>query len=495
MAEKEEDRYRPWLFPDISEISMAAKRKLITEALRIVLLTLLKTHTYDFAGILKRQKEGGPIGLQLTGVVAQVFMVWWDRELKRRLDEIDFRMKMHQRYVDDTNVAAKETAIGARYDGERLIANETTIAEDESEPPDKRTMQILQAVASYIHPSIRLTIDYPSKHADRKVPMLDVKMWMLEIGDEKKIAYEHYEKKITTKAVIHAKSAITTQVKRTVLSQEVLRILLHCNTYVPWEVVCGHINEFMKKMQYSGYSCSFRFDVVKSALNAMKIIREKEELGIRPINRPKEWKRQEREKEKELKKREWYRKGGFDSVLFVPSTPAGKLKGMYQREINRSGLRIKVVEKTGSTLKDELQSSNPFRPAQCGREQCFVCSSGGKGNCDSEGITYEIKCQGECTRKNVYKGESADSAYTRGDKHRSDLNARNVTNSPLWRHCRNIHDGVMQDFRMTVTGTFRNDAMLRQITEAVQIENVGAGELMNTRSEWNMTRVPRASIL
>ena len=196
-----------------------------------------------------------------------------------------------------------------------------------------------------------------------------------------------------------------------------------------------------------------------------------------------------------MKKREWYSKGGFDSVLFVPSTPAGKLKGMYQQEIIRSGLRIKVVEKTGSTLKGELQSSNPFRPAQCGREQCFVCSSGGKGNCDSEGITYEIKCQGECTRKNVYKGESADSAYTRGDKHRSDLNAWNVTNSPLWRHCRDIHDGVMQDFRMTVTGTFRNDAMLRQITEAVQIENVGAGELMNTRSEWNMTRVPRASIM
>ena len=47
---------------------------------------------------------------------------------------------------------------------------------------------------------------------------------------------------------------------------------------------------------------------------------------------------------------------------------------------------------------------------------------------------------------------------------------------------------------MNVTGTFRNDPMLRQITEAVQIENLGAGRLMNNRSEWNMTRVPRASI-
>ena len=47
---------------------------------------------------------------------------------------------------------------------------------------------------------------------------------------------------------------------------------------------------------------------------------------------------------------------------------------------------------------------------------------------------------------------------------------------------------------MNVTGVFRDDAMLRQITEAVQIDNVDPLELMNTRAEWNMTRVPRATI-
>ena len=80
-AEQLEDRYRPWLFPDISEMNDATKRRLVVEALRIVLLTILQSHTYEFAGILKRQRKGGPIGLELTGVVAQVFMVWWDRQL------------------------------------------------------------------------------------------------------------------------------------------------------------------------------------------------------------------------------------------------------------------------------------------------------------------------------------------------------------------------------------------------------------------------------
>ena len=46
---------------------------------------------------------------------------------------------------------------------------------------------------------------------------------------------------------------------------------------------------------------------------------------------------------------------------------------------------------------------------------------------------------------------------------------------------------------MRVTGTFKDDAMLRQITEAVQIESTDPGSLMNTRAEWNMTRVPRAT--
>ena len=198
--------------------------------------------------------------------------------------------------------------------------------------------------------------------------------------------------------------------------------------------------------------------------------------------------------EKLWKKRTWYKDGGFDSVLFVPSTPGGELKLAYQKVITKSGHRIKVVEKTGTTLKRQLQVSNPFRPQQCGRDDCFVCSYGGSGNCHSEGITYEIGCEGGCGTNDDYKGESSGNAYTRGGEHLYNLRARNVTNSPLWRHCRDIHGGEMQGFQMRVTGTFRNDAMLRQITEAVQIENVEPNRLMNNRTEWNMTRVPRALI-
>ena len=78
--------------------------------------------------------------------------------------------------------------------------------------------------------------------------------------------------------------------------------------------------------------------------------------------------------------------------------------------------------------------------------------------------------------------------------HISALEARDTKNSPLWRHCVAEHGGEMQEFGMTVTGSYRNDTMLRQITEAVQINNMDPNTLMNDRAEWNMTRIPRAIV-
>ena len=81
-TEKKEDRHKPWIFPDLTEVNTETKRKMLVEAIRVVLKDLLKTHVYEFAGEIRRQKKGGPIGMELTGVVAQIFMVWWDKQLE-----------------------------------------------------------------------------------------------------------------------------------------------------------------------------------------------------------------------------------------------------------------------------------------------------------------------------------------------------------------------------------------------------------------------------
>ena len=45
----------------------------------------MKNHVCQFNNKLYKQKSGGAIGVSLAGDVAQVFMIWWNRELKKRL--------------------------------------------------------------------------------------------------------------------------------------------------------------------------------------------------------------------------------------------------------------------------------------------------------------------------------------------------------------------------------------------------------------------------
>ena len=59
--------------------------------------------------------RGGPIGLDLTSSIAQVFMIWWDRELIKKSNELKLDLFMDTRYVDDIDVALPPVQPGARY--------------------------------------------------------------------------------------------------------------------------------------------------------------------------------------------------------------------------------------------------------------------------------------------------------------------------------------------------------------------------------------------
>ena len=169
------------------------------------------------------------------------------------------------------------------------------------------------------------------------------------------------------------------------------------------------MNNTIKRMQYSGYSKGFRYEIVQCALHAYKMIQTLDQTGVKPMYRPKEWR-----KEKEGKRRSWYRKGNYSSVIFVPATPESSLKRLLDEDVKKSGLRIRIVEKSGMSVKRVLQRSDPFKKRTCERECCLVCQTGGRGPCDSRGVTYEIKCQ-TCRQK--YVGETARSAFTRGKEH------------------------------------------------------------------------------
>ena len=186
-------------------------RIMIREALRIVLSLIMKNHMYTFNNELKLQNSGGPIGLDLTGVLAQVFMAWWDRILLSKLREFNFAPKLYKRYVDDINICVNSSEPGMVFQNGIVRIDESLIEAEELIHKDKRTFELIKKIGDDIHKNIILETDVPSNYEDEKLPILDLKVWLEVITTENenkiKIIHEHYQKSVSSKLLIHKESA------------------------------------------------------------------------------------------------------------------------------------------------------------------------------------------------------------------------------------------------------------------------------------------------
>ena len=272
-----------------------------------------------------------------------------------------------------------------------------------------------------------------------------------------------------------------TSTKRTVLTQEVLRIFLRCSPKLPWASVKAHVERYMQRMQFSGYNTKFRSEIVLSACSAYRTMRDKDEEGVQPLYRPKTWRRVERQKERRMKKTNWFKNKGDMSVVFIPATPGSELKRRYEAAIQQCRVGIKVVETSGRTIKSVVQRSDPFKRARCvDKENCMMCKvEGNEGRCRKASVVYEIEC-GEC--KDIYVGETSRNAYTRGAEHKKSLDKKEKE-SVLHKHVVEKHRGRIPTFNMTVTSSHRT-ALDRQTTEAVRIASACSDKLLNSKQEF-----------
>ena len=116
------------------------------------------------------------------------------------------------------------------------------------------------------------------------MPVLDLKVYFNQDGI---ILHEFYEKPTKNNFVILADSALSWQSKRTILTQEALRIIRNTSVKLDSEVLNGHLSRFMLKLKDSGYPSKFRSEIIQSAKNAFNIQLEKDKQGIRPLFRDK----------------------------------------------------------------------------------------------------------------------------------------------------------------------------------------------------------------
>ena len=167
LEECKDKRYAPWVFPD-TRPSKENEKKMFVAALRHVLMFVMRNHVYTFNDVIYRQSKGGPIGLELTGVLAQIFMVWWDRELKRIATTLGLEFYMYKRYVDDINLVMRVPPPGARYLNGQLTIDNDKIEEDRGRDGSERCMELVRSIADTIHHSIQVEVDHPGNHPDGK---------------------------------------------------------------------------------------------------------------------------------------------------------------------------------------------------------------------------------------------------------------------------------------------------------------------------------------
>ena len=183
---KKNERFLPWIFTEEAP-TQEVTRKMFCVAIRIMIIRVMELHDFHFDGKIYRQKAGGSIGLDLTGVVSDVYMEEWDVKLIEKAVQASIKLLLYKRYKDDTNVAIDKSG----------ILEEGAIISDRS------MMLKLKALADSIDPSLKATTDVGSNHEDGRLPILDLKVWIEEsISGIYTIMHSHYIKEVASKLVM-----------------------------------------------------------------------------------------------------------------------------------------------------------------------------------------------------------------------------------------------------------------------------------------------------
>ena len=129
----------------------------------------------------------------------------------------------------------------------KFVIKPELVEEDREIPGDQRTAEL---VANSIYSFVKVEPDYPSKHPDNLMPILDLKVG-IEGG---KLTWRYYRKSMANFLVLMERSAMSARQKRVSLTQEGVRILRNTKRDLPESVKNDFLSEFSLRMKLSGYS-------------------------------------------------------------------------------------------------------------------------------------------------------------------------------------------------------------------------------------------------
>ena len=192
----------------------------------------------------------------MTGEIASVYMILWDKILVTKCRSLGISLDLYDRYVDDETVVTRVIGKGWFFNKQSGVMefSKARELEDMDKCDTERTARIIADVANSINDGIQVTVDWPEKNMDGRKPVLDLKVWVDRSQDIPRISYSFYKKEVASKFTILKRSAVSEGVKKQTLFQEGIRRLSHVATWLPWVEVVAHMNEWSNCMRISGYS-------------------------------------------------------------------------------------------------------------------------------------------------------------------------------------------------------------------------------------------------
>ena len=473
------------LIPDQS-----TRNKILGLAIGEMVHQCMDNHYFKFGEHVYRQRDGGAIGSDLTGEIARLFMLLWDRIFLKKIEACGILRGVYKRYVDDILMALRKIRRGVKYCpvSNSLVPCDPSASSETNPEDDKYTFNILKEIANTIEPNIQMEVDIPSNHQDKMLPVLDLKMY---INKDNQISHRFYSKDIASPFTILERSAVSMSTKRNTIFQEIIRRIRNTSPDHPWTTTAWTLTEYMNKLQISGYNHRFRYNVLKGAIDRSETMERKYKEGV--LNRYRS--RSEINKIKAERQgrnpNTWFigDQGMYSSTLVIPHTPnstlAREIKSTTKDRVIAGG-HTKVIEATGHPVTVGLQKRDPFRKPEC--PYIKACQTDNNTDCTSMNVTYRLDCQ-HCPEENqnrsVYIGCTGKSLHNRVGEHMAKISGKTKkVDNAMAKHMAIHHKDIPKgdrEVKATIVAK-HNSTLGRFVDEAVRLTSVG--NLANSKGEW-----------
>ena len=260
----------------------------------------------------------------------------------------------------------------------------------DSEITRKALLGSLVGVEDYLH----FTMETQEDFKDQWLPTLDTKLKVEKKTNQ--VLYAFFEKPTSSNVTVQRRTAMGEDAKIQIVSNDLVRRLQNNSEDLGAEAKRTVVDDYSQKLINSGYSKDQVRKIIVNGIKGYEGKRRRTLAAGKGLHRSSKDSLEQRTRKKLLGKTCWFKKktqkpendasqgkglkqkvnqGSRDletmTVLFIEQTPGGelasRLRGLFRRIGPMLGFKVKIVERTGQSLKSKFPLSSLWDGTMCAR--------------------------------------------------------------------------------------------------------------------------------